>query len=150
MATVATLDRTDDTGCSMQRWVDRHAASATLAIVRCGVGHVAKAQTSIPSEFQPWIDARRRHHLSHAHVQMARQLGMNPKKLGGLDNHRQEPWKQPLPDFIAMLYAKRFGKDARDVVRSIEDVAAAKQAKKQARRAAKAAAGEAPATDAPG
>lgn len=81
---------------------------------------------------------------------MARQLGMNPKKLGGLDNHRQEPWKQPLPDFIAMLYAKRFGKDAPDVVRSIEDVAAAKQAKKQARRAAKAAAGAAPATDAPG
>jgi len=97
---------------------------------------------------QPWIEARRKHHLSHAHVQMARELGMNPKKLGGLDNHRQEPWKQPLPEFIATLYAKRFGKNAPDAVRSIEDVVAMKQAKKQARKAAKAAAETTSATDA--
>ena len=107
---------------------------------------MAKAQKSIPSEFQPWVEARRRHHLSHAHVQMARELGMNPKKLGGLDNHRQEPWKQPLPEFIARLYAKRFGKDVPDIVRSIEDTIAMKLAKKKARRAAKAAAGRVPAT----
>jgi hypothetical protein len=25
-----------------------------------------------------WIDARKRYHLSHAPVQMARELGMNP------------------------------------------------------------------------
>jgi hypothetical protein len=81
---------------------------------------------------------------------MARELEMNPKKLGGLDNHRQEPWKQPLPDFIASLYAKRFGKDAPDIVRSIEDAVAMMLAKKPARRAAKAAAGRVPATDATG
>jgi len=81
---------------------------------------------------------------------MARELGMNPKKLGGLDNHRQEPWRQPLPDFIASLYAKRFGRDAPEVVRSIEDMVVMQQAKKQARKAAKAAVGEAPARDAPG
>jgi len=28
-----------------------------------------------------WIDARKRHHLSHAHIRMARELGMNPKCL---------------------------------------------------------------------
>ena len=111
---------------------------------------MAKAQKGVPSKLQPWIEARRKHHLSHAHVQMARELGMNPKKLGGLDNHRQEPWKQPLPDFIASLYAKRFGRNAPEVVRSIEDTVAMQQAKKQARKAAKAAAGEAPARDAPG
>lgn len=38
-------------------------------------------------DLQPWIDARRRHKLSHAQVQMARELGMNPAKLGKLDNH---------------------------------------------------------------
>ena len=32
---------------------------------------------------------------------MARELGMNPYKLGKLANHRQEPWKLTLPDFIA-------------------------------------------------
>jgi hypothetical protein len=47
----------------------------------------------IPPHLQDWIDARKRHHLSHAHVQMARELGMNPKELGKLDNHKQEPWK---------------------------------------------------------
>jgi len=68
---------------------------------------------------------------------MARELGMNPKKLGKLDNHHQEPWKLPLPEFIAHLYAKRFGRQRPDVVRTIEEVAAAKAAKKEAKRAAK-------------
>jgi len=30
---------------------------------------------------------------------MARELGMNPKKFGGLANHDQESWKSPLPQF---------------------------------------------------
>ncbi len=115
---------------------------------------MARAKKGVPNKLQPWIEARRKHHLSHAHVQMARELGMNPKKLGGLDNHRQEPWKQPLPDFIATLYAKRFGRNAPDVVRSIEETLAVQQARKQARKAARAAAataaGVAPAADAPG
>ena len=64
---------------------------------------------------------------------MARELGMNPKKLGKLDNHDQEPWKLPLPEFIGKLYSKRFGKGRPDAVRSIEETAAAKQAKKQAK-----------------
>ena len=57
-----------------------------------------------------WAEAGRRHRLSPSHVQMARELGMNPKKLGKLDNHRQEPWKAPLPQFIEDLYFKRFGR----------------------------------------
>ena len=56
----------------------------------------------------PWAEARRRHRLSERHAQMARELGLNPKKLGKIDNHRQEPWKAPLPEFIEQLYAKRF------------------------------------------
>lgn len=43
---------------------------------------------------------------------MARELGLNPKKLGQLDNHGQEPWKAPLAEFIERLYLKRFGKRA--------------------------------------
>ena len=96
----------------------------------------------IPERLQDWIDARTRHHLSHAQVQMARELGMNPKKLGKLDNHRQEPWKLPLPQFIEHLYVKRFGKQRPDVVVSIEDRAragAAKQALKRERKRRRAA-----------
>ena len=80
-----------------------------------------------------WIEARKRFHLSHAHVQMARELGMNPKKLGKLDNHRQEPWKAPLPQFIEHLYFKRFGKERPEIVMSVEERARAKEAKRAAR-----------------
>ena len=37
-----------------------------------------------------------------------RELGLNPKKLGKIDNHKQEPWKEPLSDFIRTLYEQRF------------------------------------------
>ena len=80
---------------------------------------MAKKKT-IPAKDQAWIEARKKYHLSDAHIQMARELGMNPKKLGGLANQKQEPWKAPLPDFIESLYLKRFGKTRPDVVRSIE------------------------------
>ena len=98
---------------------------------------MAKKPAQIPTNLEPWIEARRKFHLSHAHVQMARELGMNPKKLGKLDNHDQEPWKLPLREFIGKLYFKRFGKECPDAVRSIEEMAAAKKAKKQVKKAAR-------------
>lgn len=64
----------------------------------------------------------------------ARELGMNPKKLGKLDNHDQEPWKPPLPAFIQSLYQKRFGKDRPDVVHSIEERARLLEQKNVARQ----------------
>jgi hypothetical protein len=85
----------------------------------------------IPPQFQIWIDARERHHLSHAQVQMARELGLNPAKLGKIDNHKQEPWKLPLPEFIEHLYEKRFGKPRPDTVLSIEDMVRRKALKKK-------------------
>ena len=88
-----------------------------------------------PQALRDWIDARNRHRLSDAHVQMARELGMNPKKLGKLDNHRQEPWKLPLPAFIEELYAKRFGKRRPDVVTSIGERLMRMAKKKSAREA---------------
>ncbi len=56
-----------------------------------------------------WEEARRRFHLSAEHVRMGKQLGLNPTKLGKIANHKQEPWKAPLPVFIAECYEKRFG-----------------------------------------
>jgi hypothetical protein len=86
---------------------------------------------------QAWIDARKRHRLSHAHVQMARELGMNPKKLGKMDNHDQEPWKMPLRQFIEHLYFERFGKERPEVVLSIEDKIRKDEEKRRLRREAK-------------
>jgi hypothetical protein len=93
--------------------------------------------TRIPVHLHAWVEARKRHRLSHAHVQMARELGMNPKKLGKLDNHEQEPWKLPLTAFIEKLYFMRFGKERPDVVRSIEERAQLEEQKKIAKREAK-------------
>jgi hypothetical protein len=75
----------------------------------------------LAQNLQDWVEARRRFHLSHAHVQMARELGMNPRKLGKLANHDQEGWKAPLPQFIERLYSERFGRERPDVVMSIEE-----------------------------
>src|SRR6266849_206727 len=91
----------------------------------------------IPEHLKPWIEARRRFRLSHMHIQMAREHGMNPKKFGKLANHRQEPWKAPLPIFIEDIYFKRFGKEKPDKVRTIKEVAAAQLAKKAAKKLAK-------------
>lgn len=92
-------------------------------------------------KLQPWIDARRRFKLSHAQIQMARELGMNPKKLGSLANEKQEPWKMPLQEFIVECYFKRFSRSEPTEVRSIEDLIetdAMRRKIKQARKASEA------------
>jgi len=97
-----------------------------------------KRKNAIPPQLQVWVDARQRHHLSHAQVQMARELGLNPKKLGKIDNHRQEPWKAPLPQFIEHLYVTRFGRERPEVVVSIEARVREAEQKKAQRRAVRA------------
>ena len=94
---------------------------------------VVMPKKKLSPEYQIWIDARNRFHLSHAHIQMARELGMNPKRFGGKANHRQEPWKLPLPQYIEKLYFKRFGKERLENVRSIEQIVKDKK-RKQAER----------------
>lgn len=85
---------------------------------------------NIPEKYQKWIAARNRFHLSHAHIQMARELGMNPKKFGKIANYKQQPWKKPLPDFIEELYFKSFGKKQPDAVKSIEQIYKEKRSNK--------------------
>lgn len=86
---------------------------------------------------QDWIKARQRHHLSHAHIQMARELGLDPNKIGRIDNHRQEPWKAPLSQFIERLYLKATGRERPENVMSVEEQARARLMKKAAHREAK-------------
>jgi hypothetical protein len=75
---------------------------------------------NIPEKLQLWIDSRKKYHLSHAHIQMARELGLNPRKFGKIANNRQEPWKATLPVFIEDIYFKRFKKRRPDNIKSIE------------------------------
>ena len=74
------------------------------------------------SQIEKWIVAQKRHRLSDTHVQMARELGLNPDKLGKIDNHRQESWKAPLPEFIEEIFYKRFKKERPDVVKPLKQI----------------------------
>ena len=89
---------------------------------------------NLPDRYQIWIDVRKRYRLSDVHIQMARELGMNPKKFGKIANEKQEPWKAPLPAFIEHIYLKRFGRDKPGDVKSIEEVLRLKEIKKEERR----------------
>jgi hypothetical protein len=88
-------------------------------------------KSKLPEKIQKWVDARKRFHLSHAHIQMARELGLNPKKFGKIANNKQQPWKAPLPEFIEEIYFKRFGKKKPDVVKPIEQIYLEKRSKKE-------------------
>lgn len=92
-------------------------------------------KNKIPKDLQPWIEAKKNHRLSQKHIQMARELGINPKGFGKLDNHKQEPWKAPLPVFIEELYMKRFGKETPSVVLSFEQITKLRAQKKSAAKA---------------
>ena len=68
---------------------------------------------------------------------MARELGLNSKKFGGLANTKQDPWKLPLPEYIEELYFEHFGKSQPENVRSIEQIVRDYGRKKAERRARK-------------
>lgn len=86
---------------------------------------------------EEWMVAQKRHHLSDVQVQMARELGFKPDSLRKIDNHKQEPWKTPLPQHIENLYEKRFKREKPDIVKSLkqqlQDDAAKRAAKKKAK-----------------
>ena len=93
-----------------------------------------KGKRKTPAKLQVWIDARKRYRLTHAQIQMARELGLNPKKFGGYANHRQQRWKRPLGEYIEHLYFKRFGRTEPDRVVSIEERAREIERKKAEKR----------------
>ena len=90
---------------------------------------MARKMKSLPAKFQVWVDARKQFRLSHTQIQMARELGINPKKLGSLANHNQERWKSPLPEFIENLYFRRFGRERPHDVMTIEEILQKKRKK---------------------
>ena len=51
--------------------------------------------------------------LSAEAVQMAKEMGLNPRKLAeNIASRRSEPWKGPTEDWIRDLFAKRQSKKA--------------------------------------
>ncbi len=80
---------------------------------------------------EKWMVAQKRHRLSDKQVQMARELGLNPDKLGKIDNHKQEPWKAPLPQFIEHIYFKRFKREEPETVKPLKQILKEMETKKK-------------------
>ena len=80
---------------------------------------------------EKWMVAQKRHRLSDRQVQMARELGLNPDKLGKIDNHKQEPWKAPLPQFIEHIYIKRFRREEPETVKPLKQILKEMETKKK-------------------
>ena len=58
---------------------------------------------------EAWRNAKKVCRLNARQVEMARVLGMNPKKLPGLRPSPQQRWKLPVGEFIEQRYWKRLG-----------------------------------------
>lgn len=86
---------------------------------------------------EKWMVAQKKHRLSDRHVQMGRELGLNPDKLGKIDNHKQETWKAPLPQFIEEIYFKRFKRKTPDTVKPLKEIIAKQEKKKKEQKKAK-------------
>ena len=96
-----------------------------------------KKTAKLPPKYQEWVDARKRHRLSHSHVQMARELGFLPKSLRKIDDHQNKPWKAPLIEYIEDLYFKKFGRDRPKTVLTIDQIAQLAKQKKVDQKGAK-------------
>ena len=86
---------------------------------------------------EKWMVAQKRHRLSDKQVQMARELGLNPDKLGKIDNHKQETWKAPLPQFIESIYFKRFKRENPETVKPLKQIMTEMEVKEKQQKAKK-------------
>ena len=86
---------------------------------------------------EKWMVAQKKHRLSDKHVQMGRELGLNPDKSGKIDNHKQETWKTPLPQFIEEIYYKRFKREAHETIKPLKQIMAEQEKKKKEQKKAK-------------
>ena len=62
---------------------------------------------------QLWAEAQRRCRLSDEGVQIARDLGLNPRSLIKNIPSPSEPWKEPVEDWVRAMAARRGGAAAR-------------------------------------
>jgi hypothetical protein len=87
-------------------------------------------KSTIPPDIQKWIDAKKKSRLSQMHICIAMELGIPPRKLGGMGANPHELWKSPLPEYLEELYEKRFGSSRKPKVRSFVEIAESRKKKK--------------------
>lgn len=99
--------------------------------------------SELPPRLAAWSRARDRFALSPAQVQMARDLGLDPKRLGRLDRGDEDPGVT-IAERIERLYRDTFDREQPDLVESLEEIAARLEQKKAERRGVRSAPGSIP------
>jgi hypothetical protein len=75
---------------------------------------------NLSPKYQIWVDARVNYKLTHVQIQMARELGYNPKMLKKI--YDDDTLKLPLHLHIEAEYKEKFKRDKPEKVYSIEDL----------------------------
>ncbi len=57
-----------------------------------------------------WLEAKRRCKLNDEEIQMAKEMGLNPKSLLKNIPNKNEQWKEPVKIWIRNMYVDRFGR----------------------------------------
>ena len=110
---------------------------AELRFEEKGVIFVHLKYRKMPVKLEKWLEAKKKYRLSDKQIQMARELGLNPDKFGKLNNHKQEQWKAPLPQFIEDIYFKRFKRTEPAHVKSVKEIMTDEKSKKELKKIAK-------------
>lgn len=62
-----------------------------------------------PKDQNPWAEAKKKCRLNQEEIEMAKKLGLNPRKLIANESSRKfERWKEPVSEWIRDIYKKRF------------------------------------------
>ena len=85
------------------------------------------------SQIEKWITAQKKHRLSDVHVQMARELGLNPDKFGKIDNHRQFHCPNSSRKFISNVSKKEHPDTVKPLKQILKELEMKKEAKKKAK-----------------
>ena len=70
-----------------------------------------------------WIEAKRRCRLNDNDIQIAKELGLNPRSLIKNIPSKTEQWKLPVKDWIHQMYQKRQEKSERKKARKVQAAA---------------------------
>lgn len=57
-----------------------------------------------------WLEAKKRCKLNDEEIQMAKEMGLNPKSLLKNIPNKNEQWKAPVKIWIRNMYVVRFGR----------------------------------------
>lgn len=64
-------------------------------------------------------------------------IGSESRQTRQIDNHQQEVWKTPLPQFIEDIYFKRFKREEPETVKPLKQIMAEMEVKKKQQKAKK-------------